>query len=440
MLELLAATTMIMSSSSSGSASSSLPAFVTDTLVPLCWKGGGIAVGLAAVVAALLYAKQDSLLYFPEIGGLPRSPRQNPRGYRSPSERGVDAFEDCRIRCDDGVEIHAWLLQYTVPSGPNFSQALRPRSADHKAPTILFFHGNAGNIGFRLPNAVKMMQETKSNVLMVEYRGYGDSDTVPPTEAGLKLDAEAALNYCLEHPLIDSDRLFLFGRSLGGAVAFHLAKHAQDKGIPLSGIMVENTFTSIADMVDRLMPAVAWIKALVLRISWDSTLIVPHLSLPMLFLAGSSDELVPPSQMSRLVELAASHSESVNLHVIEGGTHNECWIQGGDPYWKSMADFVAEHAGRAHRAREEQEEKEAPAAAAKASHSSSQSIKESVSTDSTAAGAEAEVSEGSAIPIMSNRQFVNFVDLLVGRNDASAGKKSATSPTDESRKSAKKNI
>jgi abhydrolase domain-containing protein 13 len=434
--------TTIMSSSGPGSPSSSAAAsFVTDTLVPLCWKGGGVAAGLVAVLAALLYAKQDSLLYFPEIGGLPRSPRQNPRGYRSPTERGVDAFEECRILCDDGVEIHAWLLQYTAPSSPDFSLALRPRSppgADRKVPTIIFFHGNAGNIGFRLPNAVKMMQETKSNVLMVEYRGYGDSDSVPPTEPGLKLDAQAALRFCLENELIDSDRLFLFGRSLGGAVAFHLAKHAQDRGIRLSGIMVENTFTSIADMVDRLMPAVAWIKSLVLRISWDSTIIVPHLSLPMLFLAGSSDELVPPSQMSRLVELAASHSESVNLHVIEGGTHNECWIQGGEPYWKSMADFVAEHAGRAHRAREEEQEE--PAAAASASIANAATKESSSSPEATAAaGAEAEVPEGSAIPIMSNRQFVNFVDLLVGRNEASSGKK-PTSSTDESRPSSKKNI
>jgi pimeloyl-ACP methyl ester carboxylesterase len=418
--------TIVMNSSPSGPSAGA--SFVGDTLLPLCWKAGGVVAGLVALVAGLLYAKQDSLLYFPEIGGLPRSPRQNPRGYRSPSDRGHDDFEDCRIRCDDGVEIHAWLLYYNVPTSPNFSQSLDRTRPDRKVPTIIFFHGNAGNIGFRIPNALFMLEKTGCNVLMVEYRGYGDSDSVAPTEAGLKLDARAALQFCLQHKHIDPHQIFLFGRSLGGAVAFDLARYAQEQGVVLSGIMVENTFTSIPDMVDQLMPAIAVLKSLVLRISWDSTAIVPRLRLPMLFLAGSADELVPPSQMSRLVELAGMSSESVNLHVIEGGTHNECWVQGGDAYWKSMADFVKEHAGRSGRVLAAGE---ASTAATSATSAKSAATATGATTTVSRTG-EAEVGgEASAIPTMSKTKLVNFVDLLITPN-------STASSTAENNRQAKK--
>lgn len=163
-------------------------------------------MGLVAIVGGILYIKQDQLLYFPSIAGLPRHNQDNPRGYRSPADQKV-AFEEARIPCTDGVRIHAWLLW--AMQGQDASQA----------PTILFFHGNAGNIGLRLPNAINMLLHLGVNVLLVEYRGYGDSDDVPPTEAGLKLDAQAALEWIQRHRKVDSSKIFVFGRSLGGAVA-----------------------------------------------------------------------------------------------------------------------------------------------------------------------------------------------------------------------------
>jgi hypothetical protein len=211
----------------------------------------------------------------------------------------------------------------------------------------------------------------------------------------------------------------LFGRSLGGAVAFDLARHAQDehRTVELCGIMVENTFTSIPDMVDKLLPAVAPLKPLVLRISWDSTKIAPRLRLPMLFLAGSADELVPPSQMSRLVELAGTNSESVNLHVIQGGTHNECWIQGGDAYWKSMKDFVKEHAGRGRRAMAVREASSAPVDGVE---DGSSDPKSGAATATVSRANKVEVGTvDSAIP-MTKKPLGNLLDLLVGTKGLAA--------------------
>lgn len=261
--------------------------------------------------------------YFPEIGGLPRRPKDNPRNYRSPEEHGVP-FEDHYIACSDGVAIHAWLLKYRDDS-----------------PTILFFHGNAGNIGLRLPNALQMMRNLQANIMMVEYRGYGDSDSVPPTEEGLKLDALAALDFTARH--LPKSSIYAFGRSLGGAVAIDLAMKRPDK---LAGVIVENTFTSISDMVDCLMPWLAPIKPFVLTIGWNSkqALAASRPKLPFLFLAGGQDELVPHSHMLELYRLAPVGSI---LHIIPNGTHNESWLRGGVEYWDAWRRFLAIEAATA---------------------------------------------------------------------------------------------
>lgn len=305
--------------SSTGSATGR---YLLNTVSVFVWRLSKLVVGLGAVVAAFLYFKQDSLLYFPEIGGIPRRPSQNPRRYRSPSEYSIP-FESHRIECADGVSIHAWLL-------------LRDQSRSDHLPTLVFFHGNAGNIGLRLPNALQMLQYLNANVLMVEYRGYGESDVVAPSEAGLKLDAEAALRFIIKHPKIDPAKVFLFGRSLGGAVAFHLAHYAQNEHLPLAGVIVENTFTSVSDMVDHLMPLIAPLKALVLRIRWNSLAIVPSLTVPVLYLAGARDELVPHQHMIKLYRA----TNGAKIHVVKDGTHNETWMQGGQEYWDAFRGFL----------------------------------------------------------------------------------------------------
>ncbi|CAJ1935401.1 unnamed protein product [Cylindrotheca closterium] len=300
---------------------------VLQGLVKLSMRVGTFALSLTALVATLLYIKQDSMLYFPEIQGLPRRPEDNPAGYRSPDEHEVSSYDDVYIVCDDNKTIHAWLI-------------LRTKEKNN-LPTLIFFHGNAGNIGLRIPNALHMLQHLNSNILMVEYRGYGNSDSVKPTEAGLKKDAQAALKFISKHPKIDASKLFIFGRSLGGAVAFDLAQYAEENNIPLAGVIVENTFLSIAKMVDQLMPMIAPLKSLVLRIGWNSCDIVPKLTLPVLYLAGRRDELVPHSHMLDLFK-ATTKSRLPKIHIIKRGTHNETWLKGGQAYWDAIKSFMAE--------------------------------------------------------------------------------------------------
>jgi abhydrolase domain-containing protein 13 len=317
---------------------------------------GKLVLGIGSVIATLLYFKQDSMLYFPEVGGIPRRPRNNPRRYRSPAEHQIP-FESHQIPCDDGVHIHAWLLLRQTPPvvvPPSSSSSSSTSEGNPAAttppmntiPTILFFHGNAGNIGLRLPNALQMLQYLNANILLVEYRGYGDSDNVKPTEAGLKLDGQAALKFIhgplVKHHNLNPNLIFLFGRSLGGAVALETALYAQQQlhaFPPLAGVILENTFLSIAHMVDHLMPVLAPFKALVLRIGWNNWSIVPQLTVPILFLAGASDVLVPHSHMKQLCA-TTTLSKFKQWHAVPDGTHNETWMQGGQDYWDAFVSFL----------------------------------------------------------------------------------------------------
>jgi dipeptidyl aminopeptidase/acylaminoacyl peptidase len=144
------------------------------------------------------------MLYHPAIPDERyRYPQNMPPGFRNPKENGMD-YEDVYVKTRDGVKIHAWLVKAN-PS-PKLCR------------TLLFFHGNAGNIGSRLPNIEILVKKLNTNVLIIDYRGYGNSEGTP-SEDGLRLDAEATLEWALNSELINNDRIFVFGRSLGGAVA-----------------------------------------------------------------------------------------------------------------------------------------------------------------------------------------------------------------------------
>jgi hypothetical protein len=134
---------------SSADTASSTGLSVASLFTTLLFRGTQIGLVLGSLLVTLLYFKQESLLYFPEIGGIPRRPDGNPRKYRSPAEHQIH-FEDVMIPCEDGVKIHAWLMLRTPQKNP--------------LPTFVYFHGNAGNVGLRLPNAMQMMQYLNINV------------------------------------------------------------------------------------------------------------------------------------------------------------------------------------------------------------------------------------------------------------------------------------
>ncbi len=171
-------------------------------------------VGLTSLVLVLLYNYQDNMLYHPTVPGLPRKPAENPTRYKNPMDHHGVPYEDEMVETVDGAKVATWLM-------------LQEQNPE-KCPTLIYFHGNAGNMGFRLENSVKMLLNSKLNVLTMDYRGFGDS-TGKPSERGLNFDADAVLDYALNHPKLKGSPIILFGRSLGGAVAVSLAERRPDR-------------------------------------------------------------------------------------------------------------------------------------------------------------------------------------------------------------------
>lgn len=301
--------------------------------------GGVLLLGLIlASVAGILYKFQDVLLYFPDQ---PSSSR-----LYVPVPAGVP-HESVYIRTKDGVRLNLILLRYTGggvggdegPSGVSASAGqggpgASSSSSSSASPTILYFHGNAGNIGHRVPNALLMLVNLKANVVLVDYRGYGKSEG-EPSEGGLYLDAEATLDYVMTRPDLDKTKVLLFGRSLGGAVAIRLASTNPHR---VAAIMVENTFLSIPHMAAtlfsflpmRLLPLWCY------RNQFLSYRQVALCRMPSLFISGLSDQLIPPVMMKQLYELSPSRTK--RLAIFPEGTHNDTWQCQG--YFPALEQFV----------------------------------------------------------------------------------------------------
>lgn len=237
-------------------------------------------------------------------------------------------YKDVNLTASDGIVIRGWFMyQGTVSK-----------------PTLVFMHENAGNLGERLGYFKYLIKVLDVNVLGMAYRGYSESDG-SPTEAGLKLDSEAILRF-LEQPdkdiapMINQDLIFAHGRSLGGAVAVHMASKAPTL---FRGLIVENSFTSISDMANELFPFLYYmtpIKNMILRIGWNSDQVVPELKLPILYITGDQDEIVPHEQTLRLHALSKM-AVFKELYTVAGGTHNDSWYVGGEAYGRTLKDFMA---------------------------------------------------------------------------------------------------
>jgi fermentation-respiration switch protein FrsA (DUF1100 family) len=189
-------------------------------------------------------------------------------------------------------------------------------------------------MGMRLPNAALMYGRCKVNVLMVDYRGYGSS-TGKPSERGLQLDALAVVEFAKKHPRLANSKLVVFGRSLGGAVALWVA---DSKPELIGGVILENTFLSISDMVDSIMPFLAPFKFLVLRIKWKSCDTITRVKQPILFVSGLRDELVPPHHMQKLASLATS-AAFTTFKSVQDGRHNDTFQRAGIAYYTWLKVF-----------------------------------------------------------------------------------------------------
>ncbi|UCE51901.1 MAG: alpha/beta fold hydrolase [Desulfobacterales bacterium] len=171
------------------------------------------------------------------------------------------------------------------------------------------------------------------SVLLVSYRGYGKSDGTFPTEAQVYADARAAWRFLVKQKGIDPGAIFIYGHSLGGAVAIQLAVENSGAG----GLIVEAAFTSIADMARGITKYRFFPIKLIVHQRFDSIKKVSRLQVPILYIHGTDDKLVP-HEMSR--ELYNRTASSKQLKLILGGGHNNSAAVGGDEYLEAVRKFI----------------------------------------------------------------------------------------------------
>ncbi|CAL1261153.1 unnamed protein product [Larinioides sclopetarius] len=269
------------------------------------WCYGGIIAFVLFLFAlsGFLFQVGDYFLYHPD------QPPQSRLYVPLPSLFGLPA-ESIFLKTDDDVKIHAFFIKQDA-------------SIIGHVPTILYFHGNAGNIGHRLPNAQGLYQFCGCNILLLEYRGYGHSEGVP-SEEGLYLDAQAGMKFLLQVPYIDKSKIIVFGRSLGGAVAIDLVTHSEFAKHVLA-LIVENTFTSIPDVAKAMFNSklINCLPTWAFKNQFLSLKKIKRVKTPSLFISGKADAIIPPSMMKLLCR--ESGSPIKRLSSFEFGTHNETW-------------------------------------------------------------------------------------------------------------------
>jgi fermentation-respiration switch protein FrsA (DUF1100 family) len=202
--------------------------------------------------------------------------------------------------------------------------------ADPERAVLLFLHGNAGNISDRV-ESIQTFHDLGLSVFIFDYRGYGQS-TGKPSEAGTYADAEAAWRYLTEERGIAADRIVVFGRSLGGAVACDVATRHRPRAL-----ILESTFTSIRDMARAAMPLLPVGPFLGTR--YDSLSKVRKLSCPLLVVHSSEDEVVPYAQGRALYDAAPAPKSFLELRF----GHNEGFILSGETYTKGLETFLEAH-------------------------------------------------------------------------------------------------
>jgi hypothetical protein len=271
----------------------------------------GHALGILAAayggLVLLLYLYQPHLVFYPEVD---REVAATPR-------QASLAYEDIRLKTADGVDLHGWYIPAPQPRG-----------------TVLFLHGNAGNISHRL-DSLEMFHRLGYSTLIFDYRGYGNSGG-KPTEQGTYRDAEAAWRYLTEQRHTPECRIVLFGESLGGAVASCLATRQKP-----AALVIASGFTSVPELGQQLYPYLP--VKLVANIRYDTREYLRAVTAPVLIAHSPQDDIIPFEHGRALYAAANPPKQFLEL----AGGHNDGFIFMREAWVKVLGDFLGEQMDKA---------------------------------------------------------------------------------------------
>jgi len=254
-----------------------------------------------SILAWTLYFMQPKFLYGP-VRAVPYTPGD------------IDlSYDKVVFRTDDNQKLTGWFIP-----------------ADNAKLTVLFCHGNGGNMTHRL-DTINILNELGLNCFIFDYRGYGGSEG-RPSEQGTYSDAQAAYDWLTKKKHTLPENIILFGRSLGGSIAAQLAGSVRVKGL-----IVESCFTSYVDMGKKFYPymPVRWFAAF----SYRTIDYVKKINCPIMIIHSRNDEIIPFEFGLRLYDAAHEPKEFVEIF----GTHNDGFLYSGQAYrkgWSTWLEFL----------------------------------------------------------------------------------------------------
>lgn len=259
-----------------------------------------VAIGVA-IYLLMIAAFENRLIFYPtrELAA-------------TPADYGL-AFEDVTLTTEDGVALHGWWIP-----------------AERERAVLLFFHGNAGNIGDRLIS-IDVFRRLGLTVFIIDYRGYGRSEG-KPSERGTYMDGEAAWEYLTTERNVAPERIVVFGRSLGAAVAAKVAAEHRPRAL-----ILESAFTSVPDMAASVFPLLP--VRFLARTRYDNLKRVAEIACPLLVIHSRNDEIIPFAHAERLY--AAANDPKRMLEIRHG--HNDGFVLSGALYLDGVAAFLDTH-------------------------------------------------------------------------------------------------
>lgn len=253
-----------------------------------------IAITLLLIWACARYLERRSL-YYPE----------RRLGF-TPLAVGLD-YEDVYFEASDGVRLNGWFIP-----------------AKGAKASLLYCHGNGGNISDRLP-IIEIFHRIRLNVFIFDYRGYGKSQG-RLSEKGTYLDAMAAYNYLISRK---EDAIVIYGKSLGGVIAVDLAQR-----VKAAALISESTFTSTVDIAREIYPFLP--VRFMVRMKYDALSKIGDVDMPKLIIHSNDDEIIPFRQGQRLFEAAREPKE---FYQMRGG-HNEATLMATDEFGARIEAFL----------------------------------------------------------------------------------------------------
>ena len=230
---------------------------------------------------------------------------------RTPRDVGLD-YLDLYFTTADNVRLNGWFIPHLQASA-----------------TMIWFHGNAGNIGDRVDNIKLLHDKTHINIFIFDYRGYGRSPG-SSSETTTYIDGDAAMNFVRTQLQVESKNLLIFGRSLGAAVAAEMASRHDSRAV-----ILESPFMSIREMARVMLPALP--IGPLLSAKFDVIDKVGKITAPLLVLHGDQDEIIPFEQGQRVFAAARQPKQ---FYPIKGAGHNDTFIVGGNGYYERLQSFI----------------------------------------------------------------------------------------------------